>query len=49
MSRPVANDPGSKNYWSDIEVTSTQYNLYIAPMCFAGRGIWQNVSIGLGK
>ena len=27
--------PGSKNYWSDIEVTSTQYNLNIAPMCFA--------------
>ena len=26
---------GSKNYWSDIEVTSTQYNLNIAPMCFA--------------
>ena len=27
--------PGSKNYWSDIEVISTQYNLNIAPMCFA--------------
>ena len=27
--------PGSKNYWSDVEVTSTQYNLNITPMCFA--------------
>ena len=27
--------PGSKNYWSEIEVTSTQYKLNIAPMCFA--------------
>ena len=27
--------PGSKNYLSDIEVTSTQYNLNIASMCFA--------------
>ena len=27
--------PGSKNYWSDIEVTSTQYILNIAPMGFA--------------
>ena len=32
--------PGSKNYWSDTEVTSTQYNLNIAPMCFAAWVAW---------
>ena len=33
-----AYNPGRRNYWSDIEVTSTQYNLNIAPMCFA---VWE--------
>ena len=27
--------PKQQKIWSDIEVTSTQYNLNIAPMCFA--------------
>ena len=32
FSRPL---PRQQNYWSDIEITSTQYNLNITPMCFA--------------
>ena len=36
----VRGTPGSKNYWSDIEVTSTQYNLNIAPMVFAAWNLW---------
>ena len=37
--------PGSKNYWSDIEVTSTQYNLIIVPMCFAAWDVAQGCAI----
>ena len=38
----VCTYPGSKNYWSDIEVASTQYNLNIAPIGFAA---WVLVSL----
>ena len=41
QSISVGQNPGSKNYWSDIEVTSTKYNLNIAPMCFAA---WETSS-----
>ena len=39
--------PGSKNYWSDIEVISTQYNLNIAPIGFAAWVAVRGVNTGV--